>query len=236
MAKLKTELKMKKYILALVATIVVVSCSDYKYPENKVISERNGARIDSTISYLPDTIKFSGIEHTFEWNIERRGAIDCYYDFTSEALLYNYYQGRRIFRFLFEKEGKAPIIVSINQEGGRTWMISKIIYEKEEIAPACGIMLVRAFDNHTKDLTESQVKGFESLLANLDFFHLQTEDSKTAFANYCLIEGHEDGKYWLVYRSLDDVELKPLVEYIENLSRFKYDTDKVTKLPLMSMP
>lgn len=227
---------MRKYILVLVASLFVVSCSDYKYPENKAISEPNGARTDSTVSYLPNIIEFAGIKHTFDWNAERSAAIDGYYHFTSEGLLYNYYQGRKIYRFLFEKEGKAPLIVSINQEGKRSWVASKLIYDQEQIAPACGIMLVPMFNNFTRDLTEEETKSFEALLQEVDFFHLETKDAQAAFANYCVIEGHEDGKYWLVYRSLDDAQLQAFVGFVASLSRFNLDIDRVSKLPEMPMP
>lgn len=227
---------MKKYIIALVAVLVVVSCSDYKYPEDKTVSEKNGARADSTISYLPDTVKFSGVDYVFDWNADRRAAIDDYYGFTSEALLYNYYQGRSIYRFLFAKKGCAPLIVSVNNDGTRSWVISKMIYEKEEIAPACGVILVKEFKNHTRDLSEDEIKEFDVQLKNVDFFQLETKEANNNLENYCLIEGHEDGKYWVIYRSLDDAQLQPLTDFVAKLSRFDYNAERVSKLPEMSMP
>lgn len=227
---------MKKYILASILAAFAISCSDYKYPSDKEVSETNGARIDSTTSFLLDNIEFGGSTYSFDWNKERRAAVDDYYTFTSEGLLYNYYQKRNIYRFLFEKEGKAPLIVSINEDGARSWIVSKLVFEREEIAPACGINLVRDYTPYSKDLTGEQVAEFKTILSQINFFNLATTEANQDLKNYCLIEVHEKDKYWTVYRPLSDAELQPLVEYVSKLSRFNYDTDRVSKLPEMSMP
>lgn len=227
---------MKKYILASILAFFAISCSDYKYPSDKEVSEVNGARIDSTTSFLLDDVEFGGTSYAFDWNKERRAIIDDYYTFTSEGLLYNFYQKRNIYRFLFEQEGKAPLIVSINEDKARSWVVSKIIFEREEIAPACGIDLVRDYTPYSKDLTEDQVAEFKDILSKVDFFNLETTVANQDLKNYCLAEAHEKDKYWTVYRSLNDAELKPLVDYVSKLSRFNYDTDRVSKLPEMRMP
>lgn len=227
---------MKKYILTLLTVVLAASCSDYSYPENKEISEKNGARVDSTSSFLLDDIKFAGNEYALEWNSETKATIDEYYTFTSEAVLYNFYLSRNIYRFVFEKEGKAPLIVSINQSKDRSWVVSKSIFEREEIAMACGIDRVQDYSNYTRDLTEDEVKGFNTLLKDMDFYNLSAITTTTELKNYCLVEAHEKDKYWTVYRSLDDAELKPLVDYVSKLSRFNLDADRVIKLPEISMP
>lgn len=222
--------RMKEYLLYLLPLCLLFSCSDYKFPEDKTVSENNGAVADSEVSYLPNEIDFAGTKHTFDWDKKIQTTIDSYYSFTSEPILYNFYLGRQIYRFVLEKEGKSPLIISINIDGGKAWVISKRIYEKEQIAEACGIKLVREYDHFTRELSKEDVATFQEILYKANIYQLVNVVPSRVERDYCLIEAHDKGKYWTAYRSLLSSEIKELVDFIVPLTRFNTDMDKQVRL------
>lgn len=210
---------------------LLLSCSDYKYPENKSISENNGALTDSVVSYLPASIESAGVMHNFDWDSQTQETVDAYFTLTSEPLLYNYYLGRQVYRFLVEKEGKSPLIISINTEGGKSWVVSKRIMDVEHIAPACGIMTTLEFNHFSRELSAEDVVKLQECLKKINLYQLSTVSPSKREKEYCLLEAHDKGKYWVVYRSLQDQEIKELIDFIVTLTRFNLDMDRVIPLP-----
>lgn len=221
---------MRKYITTLVVSMFIVSCADYKYPQSLKLTERNGARVDSSASFLLDSIAFGGVEHRFNWDEQRKQTIDLYYLWTSEPVLYNFYQGREIYRFVIEKEGRSPLLIIVNIENNKAWVVSKRLYEREQIAENCGIEVVWEFDHYMKDLSSQELDKFRTLLKQVKPFELTNSVVNEKIDGYTLIELHEKGKYWVVYRSLDDEDIKDLTDFVVRLTRFNCDMEALIQL------
>lgn len=121
---------MTKIIIILLFGILFVSCYRTKsekdnYPKNKSISSVNGMPNDSLIFYFPTSIKL-------DTNIIKTGIDSFTLNWFSSALysakepiLYNYYLGHDIYRFLWLRSFHRPVVISIHKANNKIWLITK---------------------------------------------------------------------------------------------------------------
>ena len=212
---------MKKYILIIMVSVFVASCSNYKYPQDAKVSEANGALVDSSASYLLEEINFDGSARVMSWNKERLEELNSYYRLASEPVLYNYYTGRDIYRFVIVEKGKEPLILSVNKDNKRSWIVSKRIDMQNQFdSDSTSTILSVPFDHFTRDLSDEEWMNFTSLWKSTDFYTLTNHEVDEQLDSYCVVESHEEGSYWYVYRSLDDSSLKEISTYVKSLTRF----------------
>lgn len=219
---------MKKYLFIALIVLTVFSCGNYSYPEDKKLSGRNGVLKDSTASYLPLQLSFDGNDYIFDWNKDELAELNNYYLQCNEPLLYNYYLKRDIYRLLLSEKDKEPLLISINKEKDNNWIVSKRIdtqkINMQAVPDSIHIDttegLVSKFENYSRPLTAEEVHRFDSIFQQVDFFHLPNDQIGKNFDDFYILEAHEAGNYWCLYRSLDDNSQQSLADYMRSLTGF----------------
>lgn len=222
---------MRRYITALIVVLVftVTSCSKYKYPQDKAISDKSGILIDTLKGFLPVELTFDGTEHNIQWDKERLEELNNYFLTTKEVALYNYYLDREIYRIVLQKKGESPIILAVNKQDKNAWLVSKrlntdsiqnIPLELDSIAAAQAPKLKSDFDNYSRAWNSAHIQRFDSLFTAANFFELPIGETNQAFDSYYLMEVHQSDKYWYIYRPIEDSTLNALIEFAKAFSRF----------------
>lgn len=220
---------MKKAILGLFLILLVTACNKYSYPENKEISDKSGAIIDTSAGFIPRQILFDGITHTYKWDENRLNEINNYYLDAREPVLYNFYLDREIYRLALLENKKDPIILSFNKENAnKAWLVSKRINRDSidthntlegDTAVQRPLLWVN-FDVSTKELKKKDIQTFDSIFQTIDFFNISNNEIDQTYDSYYLLEVHQEGKYGYVYRKLDDQSLSDLAKYMRSFSRY----------------
>ena len=97
------------------------------YPEDSSISTIDGIPNDSLLFYFPDLIKKDSVNieaglDTFMLNWYS-SALYC----AKESILYNYYLGHDVYRFLWLRSFHRPVIFSLHKEKNKVWLTTKIL-------------------------------------------------------------------------------------------------------------
>lgn len=126
-----------KFILTyFLSGLLIVGCKNYdkspvalsdKYPNDSIISNQNGISRDSLTFYYPtnfigDTIRYRDTLNDFYQN----WFSSSLYAF-KEPILYNYYLGHDIYRFLWLRSFDRPIVFILNRYNNNVWLIVKIL-------------------------------------------------------------------------------------------------------------
>jgi hypothetical protein len=215
--------KLDKIILLLIG-LSFVSCNShvdikYYYPNDSSISDTNGKLKDSLTFYYPtqfihdsQTIKVDINTIELNWF---SSALYCF----NEPVLYNYYLGHDIYRFLWLRSFHRPAVITLNKDHDKVWLTTKMLDKEpvfiemysEEISPNGDTITsnepVEKADrfayivyNQTKELTIKEWTRFESILDSCSFW---TKPFKTIYqidGAVWIIEGHLKNNYWFTNR------------------------------------
>ena len=128
---------MAKIIICYFFGILLISCSQATverddYPKDLAVSDIDGKPKDSLAYYFPITIKRdtqifnSGIDPFMQnWFSSVLFA-------AQEPILYNFYQGHDIYRFLLLRSFNRPLIFSLHKKGSKVWLITKELNKEPE--------------------------------------------------------------------------------------------------------
>lgn len=219
---------MKRYIVLSFVALLFFSCGGkYEYPGDIKLSNKNGAILDSTASFLPSQFEVNGHNYTFDWNKDALNQINSYFSLTSEPLLYNFYLNRDIYRLVLDEQDQNPLIISINKQGDKSWIVSKKIdpsfFEIDKTIPdsiPSLEVLSAQFKNYSRELSQDEVHSFDSIFQASNFFELENNEVNKYHNSFYLLEVHKKDNYWYVYRSSDDQPLKQVATYMRSLTGF----------------
>ena len=229
----------------------IVSCQDEikNYPQDVTASDTNGEPLDSFQFYFPhqilvDTGEIVGGLDTFElkWYSTTLFAFD-------EPILFNYYQGHEIYRFLYLRSFHTPIVISLHRDDSEVWIVTKKLdrqprfidfYEvdttsydqldttQSSIAPLH--KLVKADRtanislNEKKVLSESEWTKFDSLLLACQYRTLAPSLNKMAIdGSEWIIEAHLRSGYYFVKRWSPEDKFADCGKYLIELSGLQED-------------
>lgn len=227
---------MKKIVVGLLIMMSLIACKnkDYIYPQKIELSDEGGAIIDTLSGHLPKEIKFAENIYTQDWDVSRLAQLNTYFLETKEPVLFNFYQGRDVYRLVINDVDKKPIILSVNNEKGKAWIVVKTNIQTEDTLSAVDVVdpiqdsldnsmltLDVNFDVFSRELTGEQVLAFDSIFQKTDFFHLPIGEVNKSYSSYYLLEVHQPDKYWYVYRPLDDQTLREVVDYMKSVAKLK---------------
>lgn len=216
---------MKKHLIGIcVLLLFVVSCSEYKYPNDEKVSSSEGAIVDTLGGHIIKELSYNDTSYTFDWNTTNLRLINDYLLETKEPVLFNYYLDRDILRLIVKEKDEDPLIFSYYKEKNKGWMVSKRIntpIEKDSIQSEDNLVLHVNFDNYSRPLEQQNIQKMDSLISNMNFFELDNSQTGTHYDNFYLVERHQKGKYWYVYRSTEDATFRELASFMRSLSMFK---------------
>jgi hypothetical protein len=128
---------MTKQILFLFIGVSFLSCNrtineQENYLKDPTISDVDGTPKDSLTFYYPTLIKSDSLNietglDTFRLNWYS-SALYC----ANEPILYNYYQGHDIYRFLWLRSFHRPVVFSLHKKGSEVWLITKELDRQPE--------------------------------------------------------------------------------------------------------
>jgi hypothetical protein len=187
---------MKTQILFL-SCLVYFSCSrgqadkwHYSYLKNSELSDSAGMPIDSLTFYFPSCIQKDSVIETGLDTFELNWYSSALYSFR-EPLLYNYYLGHDVYRFLWLRSFHRPMVFSLHKEKKNVWLITK------ELDKQSAFIIF----NQTTQLSLKEWREFESLLAQCSFWTMPPSKINSGKdGSEWIIEGHLCHRYWLVNR------------------------------------
>ena len=208
----------------------------YNYPENLTISDQKGMPKDTDILYFPpninkDTFIRSGID-TILYHL-----YSCCLRVAREPVLYNFYIGHDIYRFLWLRSFHRPVVLSIHKNSDSIWIETKILdkhpiskYEIVEVNSSGNVLPLSEEEarqakivvNKKKTLSIKEWEKFETLLQDCDFWKLSTPKSDKVLVHVdgsnWIIEGQLKNNYWLVNRRSPKDNYRKCGEYLITLS------------------
>jgi hypothetical protein len=123
-------MKLAIYISVFVLTILIFSSfkrESGQYPENPAVSDMNGRPGDSLIFYFPvGNNRDSGFVHSRGDDFLLNWYSSALYSF-KEPILYNYYLGKDIYRFLWLRSFHRPVVFSIVKTDSQVSLITKML-------------------------------------------------------------------------------------------------------------
>ena len=176
------------------------------YPKDPTVSNKNGLPKDSLTFYFPTVFKYNG--KTTKTNIDTfvlNWYSSALYAF-KEPILYNYYQGHDIYRFLWLRSFHRPVVFILSKNGDTVSLTTKELdrqpnfFAMKYSTPGKPDSLVIAdrkaniVVNETKKLSAIEWKKFESLLTQCNFWSMNTTEK---------VNGN-DGSEWIIEAHLQD--------------------------------
>lgn len=222
-----------KSVIYILLVFLFISCNlkqskNDNYPKDAKVSDMNGKPKDSLSFYFPAVIK----KDTALIKTKLDSSTNNWYSKTlyaaKEPILYNYYLGHDIYRFLWLRAFSRPVVISINKDEDKIWLAVKELNKQIDIAdmlpqitflpPASGLngkpkvkmsigqnikadRKANLILNQTIALSERDWVEFENLLKNCSFWTMEPIDSSLGIdGSEWIIEGHKKNKYWFVNR------------------------------------
>lgn len=128
---------MTKFLIILLFGLLLVSCfrtkseKDY-YPKDQAISNIQGIPKDSLTFYFPATIQLDTNIVTTEIDTFMLNWFSSALYSAKEPILYNYYLGHDIYRFLWLRSFHRPAIISLHNDGAKVWLTTKELNKQPE--------------------------------------------------------------------------------------------------------
>lgn len=97
------------------------------YPKDTTISKPNGKLKDSLTFYFPATIKIDTLVTEIKLDTLKQKAYSAYLYNANEPILFNYYLGHDIYRFVWSRAFNPPIIFTLNKDEDKVWLTTKTL-------------------------------------------------------------------------------------------------------------
>ena len=128
---------MTKIIITIFFALLLVSCFRTKpekdnYPKNQAISDIQGMPKDSLTSYFPDSILLDTVIIKIGIDSFMLNWFSSALYASKEPILYNYYLGQDIYRFLWLRSFHRPVIISLHKDGDKVWLTIKELNKQPE--------------------------------------------------------------------------------------------------------
>lgn len=121
---------MKNLSIPIFITLLYCGCKEtanknFNYPKNETISNVQGVPNDSLTYYFPDSITFDS--QVFQTNLEvfKLNWYSSALFSAEEPILFNYYLGHDIYRFLWLRSFHKPMVFSLHKDGNKVWLSTK---------------------------------------------------------------------------------------------------------------
>jgi hypothetical protein len=219
------------YAVAGILTILFVNgChnqvkQDYIYPNNSKISSFRGYPADSQAVYFPAEIKLNGKQNITEVPDYTQKWLAEILFVAHEPILYNYYTGTNIYRFICAAGKGLPVIISICREKDSVWLISKILNRDMKHPYRYIIFKI----NDRKELSLKEWDAFEQLLGACNFWDMNPTSKEITGKDGAefFIEAHLANSYWFVERWCPSGKYKSCCDYLIKLSGLKAHYEKM---------
>lgn len=239
-------------LLGIPVAIFLFACSTPmnikdNYPKDKSVSNVNGEPLDSTIFYFPSSIRRD--TQVVKTEMEGLGLpwFSANLRLMKEPLLYNFYLGHDVYRFLWLRSFNLPLCFSLHKDGGKVWLSIKEldrhpkymdqVWSKfvppprdstEKYVPPVIDSIVKVdrsaniILNETKDLSLDEWNTFEELIKQCDFWNMESTKmgERGLDGSEWVMEGHLKNKYWFVEKWAPDnnTNYRKCGEYLIKLS------------------
>lgn len=214
---------MKKNLTIIFISILFltfISCEgSYKYPNNKSLSEKNGATIDSIpANYITDTILFDGKLYIHNWDQTTKEQLNEVLSETSSPVLFNYYLDRENIRLVIMDSTSSMIIDVNNMNDEKYWLSSKKINHITNDS-----LSFQDIQTRTQNISKDQWLQIDTLLNNTLFIDMENTNLNNVSNEYpyYFIEFHGNKKYFYLLTNTKNNKALQLVEYLSKLNKLK---------------
>jgi hypothetical protein len=216
-----------KALLFYTIIFIALSCNKQfdeqkNYPQDTTVSNPQGVPKDSMTFYFPSIIKTDSqfVKNDIKYPKWRSTLL---YHF-KEPILFNYFLGHEVYRFLWLRSFNTPMVFSLNKEGNNVWLIVKkldVNYHDLITKPMGQAKII----NIRKNLSIEQWNKFEQLLKDCNYWAMPPliKNDMGVDGSSWYIEANLPGKYWFVDRWTPQDNFKKCGEYLIQLSGLKED-------------
>jgi len=216
-----------------------------RYPKDTTISTEDGSPKDSLAFYYPN--KFIG-----DTTLNQDTLDDFYQNWFSssmyafkEPILYNYYLGHDIYRFLWLRSFDRPIVIVLNRDKNNVWLNAKILDRKPRFMDQIVLkeLPIKGKELKVELVTDSVIKGdrkaeivfrirlnltmkewnkVDILIKAADFWTIpSTKEAIGLDGSQRIIEAHTKEDYRFVQRWVPKDKFRQIGEYLIDLSGLK---------------
>lgn len=236
--------------------IFCASCNEItreknNYPNNITVSNQDGQPRDSLTFYYPFTVKRDSSLLLTNIDSFRCSWYSSNLFAAKEPILYNYYLGHDMYRFLWLRSFDKPVIISLHKDEEKIWLITKeldkqpqfielhyishfkpikIKHNENNIATGIDVKpdsilkldrQAKLILNERKNLSIDEWNRFERLLLKSNFWSKQIKNSGGIDGSEWIIEAHLKNKYWVVDKWSPKNDYRKCGEYLIGLSGLK---------------
>lgn len=203
----------------------------YKYKEEPNISDMRGIPKDTSFDYFPKEL----ITTSFKKKLKNANdaLIDAMGQFSAdsysmllaafkEPLLYNYYLGYDIYRFLWDRAFHQPILITISNKNNEfVVQTKKLDKQPDSNNEVFDYSLFRLETISIRKVSIDEWLEFHKLLDDAEFWNTPPTDIDRGYdGSEWIIEGHTQNRYWFVVRWSPDKKslLRKCGKFLINLS------------------
>ena len=237
---------------------ILLSCRQHPieieyYPNDKSISNSTGEPKDSLTFYYPRFIKTDSqiiVSNIDSFNNKQ-------YSYTlkelKEPILFNYYQGHDMYRFLWLRAFNPAVAITLNKDGDKVWLTTKKLDRRVQyieagrinISPPKGVKVdtvqlnnnyleadsIAKYERHgniivdkKKNLSIETWNKFEQLLSQCNYWNTPPAETRLLVdGSRWIIEAHLMNRYWIVERASPKDNYRKCGEYLLDLSELTED-------------
>jgi hypothetical protein len=233
-------------LLFLGASCNMVTSGKDNYLKNPKISSIQGLPADSLTFYLPGSISHNTDSISTGINTFMLDWFSSALYAAKEPVLYNYYLGHDIYRFLWLRSFHRPVIISLHKNKDQVWLIAKVLNKQPDFLDEVALYVKFVApdsanrDEHPKEiikkadrkatividkeipLTKKDWKEFEGLLNKCSFWKSQPFIERIGIdGSEWTIEAHLRNRYWFVNRWSPEDDLRKAGEFLIRKSELK---------------
>ena len=233
--------------------ITIVGCDvngQIYYQQDTTISSLRGEPRNGTTFYFPTTIKTEYKIISTELDSFKLKWYSTSVHPTNEPILFNFYLGHDIYRFIWLRAFSPPVTFTLHKDGEKVWLQTKLLDSiprdeyighiqftspekineinsepaKVDTTITHVVHLAKIKSDETKLLTIEEWNQFEFLLSQCNFWNMKTSIHEIGDdGSQWIIEGHQRNRYWLVDRWVPKGNYRKCGEYLIQLSALKED-------------
>lgn len=236
---------MKTTLLSILLSLFIISCHQQtekgNYAENPALSDKQGHPHDSLTFYFPTTIKKDSLEVKNEMNTFVLNWYSSALYAAKEPILFNYYLGHDMYRFLWLRSFDRPVVFTLHRDGREVWLTTKVLNKQPNFDDITYVSIGEMGDkelvtdsvvkadrkaslviNTSKKLSKKDWNNFTALLDKCSFWTTKPYSERGGFdGSEWIIEGHLKSKYWFVSKWSPKDNFRELGLFLINKSELK---------------
>lgn len=196
----------------------------YIYPNELIVSDKDGTLAPFN-SYFPNQLMFRISDSAYikrNYLYTNEGLCQMLLEAAEEPILYNFYIGRDIYRWICGRSMRFKFVITLNKENNRVWADVKVLDTKYEDWKGFFYEYNRD-KSYTKELSLKEWNFFEDKFGNKFDYNKETESYPQIDGSVWWLEIHKKDFYGLLWEQSPKGLLMECGKYLNDISNLNED-------------